>query len=167
MRLTPRGISGHGGAIGGGHGGDGVIGRWRRRSPRESRFSIERERSYDLREVPGSQAAQAIHLPEAVLRGGVTLREESIVERFGADMWRRTQLSRVTVTGRLKKVSIMPEVWARDDRHTNKQSPGRNTTAAAMSVLIYFRSRLEYTFALYCAKLMKLTLRRPHAGYPH
>jgi len=39
----------------------------------------------DLGEVTGGMAAEGVHLPEAVLRGDVTLREEKVVEVGGAD----------------------------------------------------------------------------------
>src|SRR6266704_1296982 len=83
-------IGGHRGAIGGGHGALGVFGKMAEADPARLAVRFERNSSDHLGQFSRSQPAQAVHLPQAVLRGGVPLREERILERCGGDV-RRAQ----------------------------------------------------------------------------
>jgi hypothetical protein len=93
-RIHAARIGGEGGAVGSRHGVNGIFGEMPH--PQRSRFLIRFEpgRTHDFGQLSAGKAPQAIHLPQPVLRGRVALREKSVLERFGVDVWSPETIAR-------------------------------------------------------------------------
>ena len=139
--IHTAGVGGESGAVGGRQGGVGIFGDPPQAHAARFAVGLQQIRAENLGQVPGGEAAQRIHLPEAVLRRDVALDEKRVVQAGGADVRLSQRIERYGGCRCHRSRRRHPTAAAGAARQTNKGSAVPRATAIAIEMFTSLTAR--------------------------